>query len=343
MSRKANIAVLCLVVASLATTTRRAAADEVEAVSPTTTKSKKAPSEPANDEESLQEERRLNGHLFVPFTIVLWPFVDTSIASTTNAGFGWFSVPEEDVRLVDPDGKVAVAIQTFILRLAFTRWLGFEARVGAGLLVGNDRTANLLVGANAGVDADGRLMFRFSRTDWLQLSGSLDGGVVGTQRIVPRRLIDSAQIVDGVPTFNTNIKSKGWRAYGGTSLTAAIGVASWFGLQMSAAGAVKRVDPDTSVDGDEEVEGSAEGTLGLSFDTGPIMILAGAGVTHDFRGEDDPDEISAKTAFAATRGIGEVGLHLQVPEALDVGLTLLGSYGENDRRLSANFRLGYFW
>lgn len=338
MSCQAHL-VPCALAMALTFAAPPAFSDEVEAVSPT---SPEREAETDTDEDELGEERELNGHLFVPFTLTLWSFVDTSVASTTSAGMGSLTLPEEDVRFVDNEASVAAAVQTFILRVAATRWLGFEARVGGGLLAGNDRTGAVFVGANLTTAADGRVMFRFLRTPWLQLSGSIDGGGARADTILPRRLLDSVTIVDGVLSYDPTIKSTGWRAYGGGSLTAAIGVTSWLGVQMSAEGKVRRVDPDDRVDGDEETEGAADAGLGLTFDTGPVVLLAGAGVTHDFR-DDEEGEITAASAVAKTRGLAEVGMHLQVPEALDIGLTLLGSYAEDDQRLFASFRIGYFW
>jgi hypothetical protein len=323
----------------------RAAAQAAEPASYVTATPKVAASDapPTVNGSELQEDRTLAGHMFVPLVSVVSPFLTTSLASSTTAGIGWFTLPAEQARFVEPDGAFAMFLQTFIGRVSATRWLGFELKLGGAVLGGKDVTGSLVVGINQAVGGTGRVLFCFVRGDAFQVSGSVDGGLDRIEALVPRRILDSLTVVDGRPSFTRDIVTSGWQGRGGGSLMGAVALAPWAGLQLSASGRARHIDVDDSVEGDAVTQGRVEGAIGVAFDLGPIAVVAAGGAVHDFTGDADSIDVVAVQPLSPTSGLVEGGLHLQYPEPLDVGMTFLGAFGDGDTRAGANLQLGYYW
>jgi hypothetical protein len=81
----------------------------------------------------------LDGHRFVPSSIVAWSFVDTEVSSTSEAGVTDFAIEPAFPQLAAPvqlprriDGSFIAAEQTVAASIAFAEIFSLNAQLSAG-------------------------------------------------------------------------------------------------------------------------------------------------------------------------------------------------------------------
>lgn len=273
--------------------------------------------------------RTVNGHVFVPMRLVEWSFVATSFGTTTSAGIANLLTPNER------DANLAAFRQSFSLEIAATRWLGFELGGGAFLLAGVNAPAALNVGAALAYGGRIGVVARLFRSRTVYLSARIGGRALRTEGIVPRRLVES---VDTPELASPLISGRFLRLTGAVEL--ALAPAAWLGIQSSVAVFGQRVDSEGRGDGTFGMHAS----LGVAIDFAPFRVPFSVLVAGRFTHMAVPEvQVLALEPVGRPQGALELGIFYSGRDDLVLGLSTVGYYAENDRRLGPEIVFRYFW
>lgn len=293
-----------------------------------------------------QEARTLAGHRFIPFHTVVYAPITTRVGTTTDATFTSIDIAVDNP--FDPegppitrlDGKIAVVTESFQFSIAVARWFGLRAKLIAGVASGIDRDGALEIGANGTYGGELGGALRLFRTKRAMLTFDFVESVVNLQGLQPRLLLDSLPS-QGEPVSSTSLQLvyDGRAVSSVPSLALAVALGRVVGLQMS--GSYSRTRYNTSVvNGHRDF---VQGALGLSLAAGPISILAGGRVLHEFRDIADDSPLSSIEPRDDTRGEAEAALYYSGRPELDLGVRTTYVVGKTDRRYLGGLSLAYYW
>lgn len=272
----------------------------------------------------------LDGHRFVPSSLVSWSFVDTEVSSTSEAGITDFVVDPVVLQLPTQfDGRFATVSQNVSASYAFDDIVSLNVQLTGAGIVPLGKVSAIVVGGTGIISEGGGVAVRLLRAGPLQLT--LRGDVIDSQveSVVPLRILSGPRITGDVLDVRP-------------ALAAALTVIERVGLQASATVDWERFD----VDARDDIVGFA-GALAatVSLELVPLTVLVGANVRHEFGR--DLFSPTTEAVFGPTRTDGnvEAGLYFTGRSELDLGLLFRGEVGAGDHNnvLHGLFRLGYYF
>jgi hypothetical protein len=319
----------CILFLSSLTATRPARAEEPAP----------PPTEPALEPECTRDAhlRVVNGHRFIPFQIVTWPLVTTRFTAITSAGALWAELRS------DQTTTLVTLQENFQLQWAIARWIGVE-----GHLLGSTAAATgvrdiLRTGLSYAYGGRAALVARFLERGPWYFSGRFDGQQLRFQSFVPERILEGVDVSSsGVDISGARITQTG-RAYRiRPSLNLAVGIARWFGVQVSAA---VDIDHQSLERANDQTYTSLDIGLGTSFDLGqihlPLSILLGGRIVHDFGG--NPVFVAALQPSGRNRGQTELALYYSGRPGVDIGLAVRMDIGSGESALLVSPVINYVW
>jgi hypothetical protein len=279
--------------------------------------------------------RTIAGHRFVPSSLVLWGFVDSTFAMTTSAGYEHFDRGfDVDPALADlvagsrNEVRLIGVAHSFTGAAALAPWLAVTGRVTSAVEIPRGAVSALVVGAHMNTGLEGGLVLRLVRLPSFQISARGDYGWADDRDIQPR-LAPASLFVNGhIQTLRP-------------ALIAALALSRAFAVQASGSYTWRWFDIEET-DDVQTLTGAL--AVSLSLYPAPVTILAGGQVDHEWgrNFETAAEEVLLGNSDHHTRG--ELGLFYTGRRDLDLGAVATYQFsGSNDRRWLGNIRFGYYF
>jgi len=278
----------------------------------------------------------LDGHRYVPSSLVTWSFVDTEVSSTSQGGvtdfviepnFPTFAAPIQLPRQLD--GRFLSATQTIAGSFALADIFALTAQLSGGGIVPLDASSALVLGGHGAVGEVIGGALRLLRTDSFQLTLRADFDALEVESIIPARLPSSLRVSGHVLGVRP-------------ALAAAFTPTPRVGLQGSVT--VEWQDFDVATTDDITTLAGAI-AASVSLDPAPLTLIVATNVLHEFGR--DVSSLTAEAVFGPVRTDWnmEGGVYFTVRNELDLGL-LFGAElaaGDHNERLQGSIRLGYYF
>jgi len=284
---------------------------------------------------ALAQDPILDGHRFVPSTIVAWSFVDSEVSSTSDIGLTDFvlepNVPplaSTAIGMRQFNGRFIEATQAVSGSVALTDFLSLNAQLSAGGILPRDTASALLVGGHGFIGETVGAALRLLRTDAFQLTLRGDFTAVEVESVIPALLPSSPRVTG----HDLGVRP---------ALAAALTLSPRFGLQGSFL--VHWQDYDVEVH--DDIVGVVGGLAAtVSLDPVPLTVLVGANVIHEFDRDVFTPTANAVLGPTRTQWNVEGGLYMTLRSELDLGLVFRSDInGDHNNRFHGLFRLGYYF
>lgn len=275
--------------------------------------------------------RTLDDHQFVPSSLVLWGFIDSTFAMTSSAGY-----VRDDI---DPPAVViggATLREVQLIAMAhtisggaeLTPWLAITARLTGSAELPRGLASAILVGAHENLGGEAGVAVRLLRTSILQVTARGDAGLAYDKLIQPMlqpaSLITTGDIVTLRP-----------------SVIGMLALSRMFGLQGSVSYAWQWFDITTH-DAVDTLAGALAGTMALGIV--PITLLGGGQINHEFGRNVDTNAMEALLGEDDTQWRVEGGVFYTGRRDLDLGASVTYQFSSgDDRRWFGNLRFGYYF
>jgi hypothetical protein len=283
---------------------------------------------------ALAQVPSLDGHRFVPSSLVTWSFVDTQVSSTSECGSTDLviepvhpQVPQLSV-LDTLDAHFIEVNQSLAGSLALSDNFALSAQLSAGGIVPRDTASSLFIGGHGVTGETVGAALRLVRSDAFQLTLRANLNALEVESIVPALLPSSPRVTGDVLGFEP-------------ALAAALALSPRIGFQGSVAANFQRFEV-----GPEDDVVTPVGALAatVSLDPVPLSVLVGASVLRTY--ERDVFTPTADAVFGPDRTHWnlEAGLYCTSRRELDLGLLFRTELaGDHDNQLHGWFRLGYYF
>ena len=278
----------------------------------------------------------LDGHRYVPSSLVAWSFVDTEVSATSEAGVTDFVIQPDFPQLTplvslprQVDGRYITAAQTTAASLAIVDCFSLNIALSAAGILPRDGVSALVVGGNAFLGENVGAALRLVRSGPFQLTVRADFTALEVESVIPARVPSAIRVTGDV--FGVR-----------PTVAAALTLAPRLGLQGSVIVNWQHYDVDLP-DDVTSLAGALAATL--SLDPVPMTLLVGANVTHEYGL--DISTATAEAVFGPDRTDWNVegGLYFTMRSELDLGLLFRAEVagGDNNDRFHGLFRLGYYF
>jgi hypothetical protein len=279
----------------------------------------------------------LEGHRYVPSSLVAWSFIDTEVSSTSEASVTDFSFEPSLPSFTTPfvqlpqrlHGSFISPTQTIGGGVAVTDFLSVNAQLIATGILPIDTVSALAVGGHGAWGEAIGAALGLLRTGPFQLTLRADFTALELESVIPTFLPSSPLVSGDV-----------WGVR--PALAAALTLIPRVGLQ----GSFTYEWQDYAIGAGDDIStvtGALAGTFAL--DPAPLVALVGASVSHQFGR--DVFTPTADAVFGPDRTAWniEAGLYVTVRRELDLGV--LGriqlAAGDHNDHFHGVFRLGYYF
>jgi hypothetical protein len=272
------------------------------------------------------------GHSFLPSNLVVWPFVTTHFGTTTGFGLAkWQRTGQDDEGNTIEDSMTLGAFnEAFDLGIAFTDWLGIQARFGGNINAGANLTSALSVGAIFSAQTEGGLVLRLFQGGGFHLAIKAGAGYLNGKRLQPLEMLQVDEN-GGLSIQRSRLLTKvsGWDV--GPTLMMAYAPAAWFGMQTSFTfNYGKLTFSDTTMENKNISWGA-----GVNFDARSIGFPLAIPVVYQLdRALEDDAKLEHRT---------ESGFFYSGRDNLNLGLSMATKLGDEDKEYLGEFRMVYYW
>jgi hypothetical protein len=265
--------------------------------------------------------RKLNDHQFIESESLESPFITTSLASLTGAGFA----TAKDLKI-----DLGLFAQGFRYNIAFLDWLSIRAGINGKILSGANAQSALLFGLQLSYDYSIGAKIRALRIGGFQLSASLDVSFDNSVQMSPRdAIVESINKGDISTKTLLNIRSA-------TVTTPGIQLAYAFGSTVGLWFALKQLI--AQADGESESYSSTEAGVGVSLNFNQSLGLpVGSSLTYRSISDDseDTEEYTGIGLFYTGRPELLTGVEVELGKITASRITI-DTY-------NALFKLRYYW
>lgn len=294
--------------------------------------------------DKVDGSRSLQGHAFIPFVVLPFPFATTHVTSRTGVGLvDLTAIPVVNVGILEEDAQLVLLTQSFSLDVALARFLAISTGLVMGNAVGINESGAFNLGINYAVGASVGAIVRLAHGRRWYLSLRADYSLLRAQAVLPVALTQTAVVRDGEVVFNLDALTRGGRVNEITApLMFAVSPVRWWGLQGSVGFTYLRADindPDTK---------RKYVSLGLGssfrFDSFGVPLAVMLGGSLRLRAGDELS-LFFPTVESSGKVLGdlEAGLLYSSPRFVDVGLEAGFRLAEWDRRAQLQIVLYHFW
>ncbi len=282
-------------------------------------------------DDDVDAPRTLDGHQFVPSSLVLWGFIDSTFAMTSSAGYVRDDIDPpaavlggrtlREVRLIALAHTISGAAE-------LTPWLGLTARVTGSAEVPKDLASVILVGAHENLGFEAGPAVRLVRTPILQVTARGDFGLAYDKLVQPMPASGSLLTTGDIITLRP-------------AVIGMLALSQMFGLQASVSYAWQWFDITTN-DRVETLDGALAGTMALGVV--PITLLGGGQINHEWGRDVDTNAMEALLGEGTTQWRVEGGVFYTGRRDLDLGASVTYQFSSgDDRRWLGNARFGYYF
>jgi hypothetical protein len=289
--------------------------------------------------------RTLNGHAFMPFNSIPWPFVTTRVGSATAAGLMRLeSVPVVNLGLVSSNALLASFQQSFDLDIALARFMAVNVALSFGNAVGVNESGAFNLGLNYAAGGALGVIFRLAHGKRWYLSVRVDGARLRAEAVLPVALTETATVDEnGNVTFDIGALTRGGSvSRGAVNLMAAFAPVRWLGLQATLGFQTTRSTVEESSNHVETMRFGLGSTWRFNDVGVPLALMFGGSMRVRINNDQRLFYSTVESASSFT-GTVEPGIFYSNPRYIDVGLLMAFQLSSKDRRSVAQITLNHFW
>lgn len=295
--------------------------------------------------EDFDKSRTLNGHAFIPFVNIPWPFVSSRVTSRTGMGVVKLTaLPVVNLGLIEQDAKLVAFSQSFDADAAVTRFIGLTGSLSVGHAAGINEAGAFNLGVNYAFGGSLGVIGRLAHGERWYLSLRADAALLRLEAVLPVALTQSATVDEnGIVTFDLGALTRGGQiARGSAHLMLAAAPLRMLSLQSNVGYEVVRTSVSSDLTRLHYISLGLGGSVRFNDLGVPLALLLGGSLRIN-AGDSGREFFS--TIESAGRVIGDIepGVFYSDPKFVDIGLLTSFRLAADESRTQVRIVLNHFW